>query len=191
MAVIPGPKQPSINDFHRYSRVLVEELNSLYTGFEIRLSDETSITVAAALIGISCDHPAHCKLFGVPDWMGQYACPWCYMKFPRLPNTRNKPNFRLPPDTQLPPRENATRIEATRELLRPENSFEETVARFGSRLCPLLELHQFHDVDLALSLTDIGGLGPVDPMHCIDHGIVGAVFKVRCSFTMGSAFRLT
>ena len=60
--VIPGPKEPSLGEMNSYLRLLVKELNWLWSeGFTVQHNGKT-VSVHAALLATVCDIPATAKL---------------------------------------------------------------------------------------------------------------------------------
>ena len=64
VGIIPNlPKEP--NSLEHFIRPLVDELQLLWKGVKVRTADHPSgLYIRGALINLSCDVPAGCKLIG-------------------------------------------------------------------------------------------------------------------------------
>jgi hypothetical protein len=89
LAVLPGPKEPSLHEINNYLYPIVNQLNWLWNGYYIKTHEHNNGRfVRGAIIGCSCDVPASRKLCGFIS--ARIACYRCH-KSANFVN--NQPNF--------------------------------------------------------------------------------------------------
>ena len=82
VGVIPGPHEPKLT-INSYLRPLVEELNTLWQGLQIKVDNCGSLkTFRAALLCVGCDVPAARKVCGFTGHASNHGCSKCTKMFP-------------------------------------------------------------------------------------------------------------
>ena len=76
VGIIPGPNEPSLT-INSYLSPLVDELNKLWEGVQIKLSNGEKI-VHAALLCTGCDIPAGKKVCGFKGFGTSRGCNRCF-----------------------------------------------------------------------------------------------------------------
>ena len=89
LAVIPGPKEPKLHEINHYLYPIVNQLNQLWIGYNIKTYENTNGRfIRGALIGCSSDVPATRKLCGFIS--ARVACYRCHKSANFV---GNQPNF--------------------------------------------------------------------------------------------------
>ena len=79
VGIIPGPNEPSLT-INSYLSPLVDELNKLWEGVQMKLSNGEKI-VRAALLCTGCDIPAGNKVCGFKGFGTSRGCNRCFKEF--------------------------------------------------------------------------------------------------------------
>ena len=86
MSTIPSPKEPSCSDLNPYLSCIVNELLKLWEGVQMNTPYRTIPTnlIRAALVYISSDLPATCKICGFYAVNALHGCSKCFKTFPSV-----------------------------------------------------------------------------------------------------------
>jgi hypothetical protein len=94
VAVLPGPKEQTIQQLNYLMRYITIELETLFSGVRMyKHGESTPITVYAAMHLIVSDLPAQNKISGFVGTNGHVSCRCCFYKYPRRENMPSQVNY--------------------------------------------------------------------------------------------------
>ena len=153
--IIPGPKEPPYT-LNSYLGPIVEELQKLWSGINVKLSVGRTISCRAALACCACDLPATRKLLGFSSYNSSHGCSKCLHFFPFDKNA-DKFDFSDFDYQNWKARDLSHYQSASKEYLkaRTKAKQKEAVRDNGVRYCILTQLPYFNPIRFHV----------VDPMH--------------------------
>lgn len=168
VGVIPGPKEPekTINSF---LEPLVHELQLLWKGELVGISNSRTVLVRAAVTCISCDIPAARKVCGFVGHNARLACSKCLKVFPTS-TFGKKPDYSGFDRSQWKNRDvTSHRHHSIIHKNSCTRSKQKEIERdYGCRFSVLLELPYFDPIRMTV----------VDPMHNLLLGTAKRMFSI-------------
>ena len=165
VGIIPGPNEPSLT-INSYIRPLVDELNKLWEGVTMKLSNGEKM-VHAALLCTGCDIPAGKKLCGFKGFGTSRGCNRCFKAFEGNGFIKSYADFNRsswPKRTNIEHRKQVEEIKKANTL----RAREQLESKYGIRCTSLLDL-PYYD---AIRMSTI-----VDPLHNLYLGTAKHVLK--------------
>lgn len=168
VGLIPGPREPSLT-INSYLAPLVQELQQAWdTGFTIRDSTNTLVTIRLAISCVVCDLPASRKVCGFLGHNSTFGCNKCYKKF--LSSGLSNVDYSGYDCGSWTCRNNRSHRENCQQILceTTKTGIKNKEAEFGVRYSIMLELSYFDPVRFTV----------VDVMHNVFLGTSKHMFKV-------------
>lgn len=161
LAVLPGPKEPSLHEINNYLYPIVNQLNWLWNGYFIKTYEHSNGRfVRGAIIGCSCDVPASRKLCGFIS--ARIACYRCHKSAKFVNRQPNFGGFEDFDDWFIERDINIIREKANEWKKCPtEESRKAHVSQHYVRWSEIYRLTYFNPVRSCV----------VDPMHCLFLGV--------------------
>src|SRR5579859_7363685 len=161
LAVLPGPKEPSLHKINNYLYPIVNQLNWLWNGYCIKTHEyNNGRFVRGAIIGCSCDIPASRKLSGFIS--ARIACYRCHKSANFVNNQPNFGGFEDFDNWFIERDINIIREKASEwKKCATEESRKTHVSRHHVRWSEIYRLPYFNPVRHCV----------VDPMHCLFLGV--------------------
>ena len=170
VGTIPGPREPSCDELNPYLDSMVDDLLQLWKGLPLKTpsSNITYRYVRAALVYISCDLPATCKICGFYGIKAKYGCSKCLKEFPSI--SLSLTDYSGYDREQWQPRNLTCHLA---QVQRAKNATSQTARdkierEIGVRYSELLRLKYF----------DIVRCHVVDPMHNLFLGTAKRMLKL-------------
>ena len=166
VGIIPGPSEPKL-DINTFLTPLVKDLERLWSGVEVMLSDGTKTSIRAALVCVACDLPASRKVAQFLGHKAGYRCNKCLFKAERQQGTQGasgKMSYYTQRLSSIPKR-NGDDVRQQAEIYRAAltKTEKDRLARSnGVRYTELLRLPYFDAVRMVV----------VDAMHAFFLGLV-------------------
>lgn len=161
LAVLPGPKEPSLHEINNYLYPIVNQLNRLWNGYFTKTHEYSNGRfIRGAVIGCSCDVPASRKLCGFIS--ARIACYRCHKSANFVNNQPNFGGFENFDKWFIERDINIIREKASEWKRCPtEESRKAHVSQHHVRWSEMYRLLYFNPVRSCV----------VDPMHCLFLGV--------------------
>ncbi|XP_020894762.2 uncharacterized protein LOC110233779 [Exaiptasia diaphana] len=162
VGIIPGPHEPKLN-INSYLKPLVEELNTLWQGVQLKV--ESNDTFRAALLCVGCDIPAARKVCGFTGHSSCHGCSKCKKVF--TGNVSERMDFSgFEPCS---PRTNFEHRQQAEDILKQTSQSDRNTKeqQYGTRYTELMMLPYFDCVRFHI----------IDPMHNLFTGTAKHVMR--------------
>lgn len=171
VGLMPGPREPKTLEINQYLAPLVDELEELYRGVQMKTSKypTETVTVRAALLNVACDIPAARKVSGFTAMNSKRACFKCDRDFESLASAPNRRDFSGFDTTKWPLMNRKMHLNAVSRWIdaNDEKKQQAVEKETGVRWTELCRLEYF----------DVVRCTVVDPMHNLFLGTPKRIMK--------------